>query len=92
MGGLTEASGVSGLAVMQVGEGAFGTRAVGVDDVTLVGATCQDVGSDLAERTREDTPIELVHDCVDFGFGGGDTALGVAICGVAHGYVINLNR
>jgi len=83
--GFTETGGVARLAVVQVGEGALGAGAVGVDDVTLVGVTGQNVGSDLAKGTREDASVEVVDDGMDFGFRGGDAALGVAISGIAHG-------
>ena len=86
LSGLAEACRVAGLFVVQVGEGRLGAGAVGVDDITLVGIASEDVGTDLAERTGKDAAVELVHDGVDFGLGGGDAALGVAIVGIAHGW------
>jgi hypothetical protein len=83
--GLAEACWVAGLFVVQIGEGRFGAGAVGVNNVTLVGIAGEDVGADLAKGTGEDAAVELVHDGVDFGLGGGDTALGVAIGWAAHG-------
>ena len=84
LSGLAEASRVAGFFVVQVSEGRLRAGAVGVDDVTLVGIASEDVGTDLAERTGKDATVELVHDGVDFGLGGGDAALGVAIRWAAH--------
>ena len=55
-----------------------------MDDVTLVGIASEDIGADLAEGTGKDATVELIHDGVDFGLGGGDAALGVAIGWTAH--------
>ena len=83
---LAEACRVAGLFVVQVGEGRLGAGAVGVDNITLVGIAGEDVGTDLTERTGKDAAVELVHNGVDFGLGGGHAALGVAILGIAHGW------
>jgi hypothetical protein len=50
-----------------------------VNDVTLVRVASKNVGANLAEGPRKDATIELIHNCVDFGFRRGDASLGVAI-------------
>ncbi len=85
LGGLAEAFGGASFLVVQVSERALGAGAVGVNDVTLVGATGQDVGADFTESARKDATVQIVDHCVDFGFRGRDAALGVAIGGCAHG-------
>ena len=82
--GLAEACRIACFFVMQVSEGRLGAGAIGVNDVTLLRVACEDIGTDLAERTGKDATVELIHDCVDFGLGGGDAALGVAIRWTAH--------
>ena len=84
LGSLAEACRVAGLFVMQVSEGRLGAGAVGVNDITLVGVAGKDVGTDFAKSTGKDATVELIYDGVDFGFGRGDAALGVAISWIAH--------
>ena len=64
---------------MQVGEGALGARAVGVDNITLIRFASENVRADLTKRSRRYTTVKIVHDGVHFGLRGGDAALGVAI-------------
>ena len=82
--GLAEACRIAGLLIVQVGKSRLGAGAVGVNNITLLGVACEDVGADLTERTGKDAAVELIHDCVDFGLGGGDAALGVAIGWITH--------
>ena len=77
--GLTEARGVTRFAIVQVGEGALGARAVGVDNITLIRSAGEDVRADLTKRSGKYTTVKIVHDGVYFGLRGGDAALGVAI-------------
>ena len=74
-----EGAGIASLTVVQVGESALRAGAVGVDNVTLGVVARQDVRTDFAKGTGEDATVEVVDDGVDFGLGGGDASLGVAI-------------
>ena len=77
--GLTKARGVTCLAIVQVGESAFGARTVGVDNITLIRSAGEDVCADLTKRSRKYTTVKIVHDGVYFGLRGRDAALGVTI-------------
>lgn len=84
LGGLAKASRVAGFAVVEVGEGTLRTGSVRVNDITLFRVAGQDVGPDLTESTREDAAVQLIHNRVDFGFRGGDAALGIPVGRMTH--------
>jgi hypothetical protein len=55
-----------------------------VDNVALVRVTGEQVGADLAKGTGKDPAVEVIHHGMDFGFGGRNTSLGVAVGGFRH--------